>query len=109
MVRPWQLQAALGNFEGAVGELEAAVKDGLLEEELSTQLMDQLAEDTIQQAVAQECRYHTLIHTFAIVEKPQYLGLSLENAELRLRFSIPPLHAAHLLDQIGIGFAFPTK
>ena len=43
MVRPWQLQAALGNFEAAVGELEAAVKDRLLEEELSAQLIDQLA------------------------------------------------------------------
>ena len=80
MVRPWQLQAALGNFEGAVGKLEAAVKDGLLEEELSTQLMDhlaaiarQLAEDTIQQAIAQECRYHTLIHTLSLKIIPLYM------------------------------------
>ena len=28
-----------------------------------------------------KCELHTLIHTFAFETKPQYLGLSLENAE----------------------------
>ena len=74
MVRPWQLQAALANFEEAVGKLEAAVKDGFYEEELSTQLMDQLAEDAIQQAIAQKFRYHTLIYTFHLESPPPHLG-----------------------------------
>jgi len=53
-------QAALGNLKGAVRDLEAAVKDGLLEEELGTQLRDliaaiarQIAADAIQQATTQ--------------------------------------------------------
>jgi hypothetical protein len=28
-----------------------------------------------------ECELHTLIHTFAILAQPQYLGLNFENAE----------------------------
>ena len=36
-------QAALGNIEGAVGDLEAAVKDGLLDSGEGTVLMDRLA------------------------------------------------------------------
>ena len=39
-------------------------------------------------SISLRLRYHTLIHTFAIFEKPQYLGLNLENAEfLVLLFS----------------------
>lgn len=41
---PPDRQAALGNLEGAVGELEAAVNDGLLDPVLGSQLMDQLTE-----------------------------------------------------------------
>jgi hypothetical protein len=37
------MQAALGSLEGAVGDLEAVVKDGLLELATGTRLMDQLA------------------------------------------------------------------
>lgn len=36
-------QAAVGNIDGAVGELEAAVEDGLLDTEQGKQLMDDLA------------------------------------------------------------------
>jgi hypothetical protein len=36
-------QAAVGNIEGVVGDLEAAVKDELLDAEQGTNLMDQLA------------------------------------------------------------------
>ncbi|MCK5604057.1 hypothetical protein KAR91_19375, partial [Candidatus Pacearchaeota archaeon] len=36
-------QAALGNIEGAVGDLEAAVEDNLLDSEQGTQLMDSFA------------------------------------------------------------------
>jgi len=36
-------QAAVGNIEGAAGDLEAAVEDGLLDSTQGTQLMDQLA------------------------------------------------------------------
>lgn len=39
-------QAAVGNIEGAVGDLEAAVKDGLLDPVQGEQLMDQLARIT---------------------------------------------------------------
>jgi len=53
-------QAAVGNIEGAVGKLEAAVKDGLLDAEQGIQLMDdlsatakQLADTALDQAIAQ--------------------------------------------------------
>ena len=36
-------QAAVGNIEGAVGDLEAVVDDGLLDAVTGTQLMDELA------------------------------------------------------------------
>lgn len=52
-------QAAVGNIEGAVGELEAAINDELLDIELGTQLQDhltsiarQMAMDAISQAIA---------------------------------------------------------
>ncbi len=52
-------QAAVGNIEGAVGDLEAAVKDDILTKSEGKKLMDklaciakQLAEDAIDQAVA---------------------------------------------------------
>ena len=52
-------QAALGNIEGAVGDLEAAVKDGLLDPVEGTQLMDeftaiarQLVVEALNQAIA---------------------------------------------------------
>ena len=41
---PPDAQAALGNIEGAVGELEAAVLDGVLDAGTGTQLANQLAE-----------------------------------------------------------------
>ena len=53
-------QAAVANLEGAVGDLEAAVSDGLLDPTQGTDLMDQLAGaarklavDALNQAIAQ--------------------------------------------------------
>ena len=53
-------QAALGNIEGAVGDIEAAVNDGLLDATEGTDLMDQLAgaarqlaEEALNEAIAQ--------------------------------------------------------
>jgi len=53
-------QAAVGNIEGAVGELKVAVNDGLLNAEQGTQFMDdlsasakQLANTALDQAIAQ--------------------------------------------------------
>ena len=50
-------QAVVGNIEGAVGDLEAAVKDGILSESESqidklVCVAKQLAEDAIEQAIA---------------------------------------------------------
>ena len=53
-------QAAMGSIEGAVGDLEAAVKDGLLESSVGTDLMArlaaiaaQMAQDAMDEAIAQ--------------------------------------------------------
>ena len=46
-------QAAVGNIEGAIGDLEAAVTDGLLDPGYGNQLIDQLA-DIIRQIESSE-------------------------------------------------------
>ena len=58
--------AAMGSIEGTVGDIEAAVEDGLLDPVLGTQLMDQLAgianqlaTGAMDQAIAQGCELTT--------------------------------------------------
>ena len=48
---PPDYQAALGNLEGLVGDLEAALKDGLLDTGLGTHLLDEFVEVARRMAV----------------------------------------------------------